>query len=159
MTKREKLLMGIIYALVAVILIGLTFFASEIGNCNAEGQSGLLKEHKLITATEYMDLLKGDATQVVFIGRPTCPYSNQQDPILQEIAKEYDIVINYLNIDEQPQTDMAEVLKTYASFTDGQGVSTPTMVIIKNKKVFDVVEGLLNKSEMVNYLKANGIIE
>jgi Thioredoxin domain-containing protein len=165
-TAKEKFLTGIIFVLVAIIFVGIVFFSSELSECKTGtgGSSGNetetnSKAHNSITTEEYMALLKSGKDHVVFIGRPTCGYSVQQDPILKEIAAEYNIVINYLNIDEQAQSSMAEVLTTYESFTDGRGVSTPTVVIIKNNVVNDAVEGLHNKEQMVNFLEEVGIIK
>jgi len=165
-TAKERMLTKIIFVLVAVIFVGIVFFSSELSECKTGNgdSSGIenenkAKAHNSITAAEYMALLKSGKNHVVFIGRPTCGYSVQQDPILKEIAGEYDIVINYLNIDEQAQTSMAEVLTTYESFTDGRGISTPTVVIIKNNEVNDVIEGLRDKEQMVDFLREVEIIK
>ena len=169
MTKRERRLTRVIIVLSLIILFGTSYFASEIksykdaaangkGSTN-EGDTLSGTPHNVITPAEYLDMLKADGPYVVFIGRPTCPYSNQQDPILREIAYEYDIVINYLNIDDHSGADLAKVLETYRDFVEEDGIATPTMVIIKDKKVIDVMdEGLLMKEQMVNYLISQGVL-
>lgn len=164
MTKRERMLTGVIIVLSLIILFGTSFFASEMKNCNGigedDGNASTGRPHNLIGPAEYLAMLKADGPYVIFIGRPTCPYSNQQDPILREIAEEYDIVINYLNIDEQSEADMAEVMKTYEDFVSEPGISTPTIIILKDKKVFDVNDrGLLQKAEMISYLRSQGVIK
>ena len=158
MTKREKLMLGAIIALLMIILIGTTFVTSELEHCSSKSNSGEtgLKEHTKINVTEYLNFYKESGTHVVFIGRPTCPHSAYEDPILKEIAAEYDITIYYLNTDDN-QKDLGKLGESDPAFSEG--IATPTIVIFKDKKVAKVYEGRREKEEVVEILKEYNVID
>ena len=76
---------------------------------------------------------------------------------MNEIAKDYDITINYLNITDLSTDDQSSMTESLDILKDGFG--TPLTIIIENKKVIDSLEGFESKDSMIDFFKKNGFIE
>lgn len=107
----------------------------------------------------FNNLYKSSTAQVAVIGQNFCGYCTQAHPILKQIIKEENITINYLNtsyLTETENNNLNAGLKA-ANFNDNWG--TPLMLIIKDGKVVDSINGVTTKKAYVDFLKENNIIE
>lgn len=118
-----------------------------------------MKDFDKIDIDKYLDLYKGKKTSIVMIGRTDCEYCPVAEPILQNIAHVYDLNIHYLSLDTFDDSDREKLLKSDEYFEDAGGVQTPTILIVKGKKIIDHVEGLMSGKEYVQFFEDNSIIE
>ena len=77
--------------------------------------------------------------------------------MLNDIAKEYNITINYLNITDLSTEDQTSMTESLDILKDGFG--TPLTIVVQNKKVIDSLEGFESEDAMLNFFKENGFIE
>ena len=174
----EKIKSATIVVLILIIVFGASYFTSELQECEnggsttttsdtsssstdttstssdiPEDEQGDLNE---IDIDEYLDLKKGSKASIIYIGRPTCHYCQQMEPIVKNIVYEYGIKVNYLNTDELDDEGQADLIESDDYFSEGYG--TPLLLVVKDDEIVDIQEGLSDKDTTVNFLKDNGFI-
>ena len=83
-------------------------------------------------------------------------FSHKLD-VLNDIAEEYGITINYLNITDLSTDDQTSMTESLDILSDGFG--TPLTIVVQNKEVIDSIEGFDSEETMVEFFKENGFIE
>ena len=71
---------------------------------NAEKESAAVTEEEKIEFPQidvdtYLDYLNSEEARIILLARPTCHYCQIAEPILQKMAKDYNLTIYYLNTD------------------------------------------------------------
>lgn len=177
----EKLKSATIVVLVLIIVFGASYFTSELQECDNKGSStttsstnnsssngttstssdipedeqGDLNE---IGIDEYLDLKKDDEASIIYVARPTCHYCQEMEPIVKNIVYEYDVTVNYLNTDELDDEGQAKFIKSDDYFDEKGGYGTPMLIIVKDDKFVDVLEGLTDKDTAIKFFEDNGLI-
>lgn len=142
--------------------------AEQSGYVTEDQLFGFFKEQTLIDESEtlplnyidydeYTKLINSDSKELIVIAQSGCPGCLKARPIIYELAKQYDVKINYLNVsvlDEEAGNNFQASL-TY--FTEN-GISTPLMMIVSNKEVIDAVTGSVEKEVYEEFLKENQLI-
>ena len=183
--KREtidKIKSATIVVLVLVIVFGASYFTSELQDSNdnsttttsstnnssnssdttstssdiPEDEQGDLNE---IDIDEYLDLKEGSKATIIYVARPTCHYCQEMEPIVRNIVYEYGVTVNYLNTDELDDDGQAKFVKSDDYFDEKGGYGTPMLIIVKDDKFVDVLEGLSDKDTVVKFFKDNGLID
>ena len=130
----------------SLILVSLVFILTGCGKSN-------LKE---ITIKEYRDLIKNEETFAVEIMRTTCSHCTEFKPKLEQIAKDYDIEINYINLSNENK-DEAD------SFYDELSISGTPTVIFYNKGKEETISSRIVGNRPIDYViskfKINGFIK
>ena len=114
------------------------------------------KEFVSINVNDYLNYFNSPDQKLVLIGRPTCQYCEIAEPILHNIAFEYNIDIHYLNIDDFSEEDTTNFYHSDESFSEGFG--TPTLLSVGNGGIQDKVDGLTDKAHYIEFLKLNKYI-
>ena len=110
-----------------------------------------------ISIEEYKNLLSGENLSFIYIGRNDCEYSKAEDVVLQEILSEYDIIINYLNLNKLTDYDLEYLYSSYSSFID-DGIATPTMMLVQGGEVKMFKKGYTSKDNLIELLTENNFI-
>ena len=138
-------------------------------------ESGILVEGSLylseqylnfIDFTTYKQLVNEDDKNIITIGQTACSYCTATRPVLSEIANEYGIQINYLDlrrISQDEQTEFFDMLSDMGydeeSYVKDGRFGTPLTVITKNGKILSYINGAQEKDTFVSSFKNEGIIE
>lgn len=130
---------------VALALVLFTIIASVLGNIEAK---------KMFKS--YEDALASIETKLIYIGRPTCTYCQQMEPILKDLSARYNFDYFYLNTDTLSSTQLDDALAK--ADIDPESFGTPYFIIIKDGKKVVEQPGLQQKSVFFNFLKTNGVI-
>ncbi len=175
----DKLKNGIIITLILIIVFGGSFMASQLSvrdlesntnkgsesvmsdsNKAAEESAAISEDEKKelseIDVEKYLELKDEKEASAIYIARPTCQYCQIQEPIIRNVAYEYNLTIHYLNTDEMSSEDSREFVKSDDAFKEGFG--TPCTIVVKDGKIVGKVEGLMDRQTMVDFFKSNGII-
>ena len=115
------------------------------------------KELKEITVDEYLDIYSGEENKIVLVARPTCHYCQIAEPIIQKLAKEYDLEINYLNTDNFQDDDEDKFVSSNEKFSNGFG--TPILLSVGNSTIVDSVDGLTDTQRFKEFFEKNGYID
>ncbi len=105
---------------------------------------------------EYEKLLKSDDKSIIVVGQSTCGYCVQAKVILNEIAEENDVTINYLNVSYLTEEEGEKFTNSLDYFAGNWG--TPVMMITKDGEMVDIIEQLVTKEEYVEFLEKNEVL-
>ena len=118
--KKKLIVIGTVVLIVILLIISFnikdndkdTKLSNDVDTIieNAQKESNNVKESEKksflsIDVTKYLEFYSGSEKQLVLVARPTCSYCQIAEPIIQSIAYEYNIDINYLNTDEFSEDD------------------------------------------------------
>ena len=106
----------------------------------------------------YKKILKSDKASILVVGQTTCSYCIKSKPILNEIVDSNNITINYINVNKLSEEE-SEKFKNSLDYLRDEQWGTPLTLIIKDGKVIDSANGLLDKDGYVELFKKNGIIK
>ena len=178
----DKIKNTTIVVLILVIVFGASYFTSELQECDkkesntttsstdtnsandetstssdiSENEQGDLNE---IDIDEYLDLKEGSKASIIYVARPTCHYCQEMEPIVKNVVHEYGVKVNYLNTDELDDEGQAKFVKSDDYFEEKGGYGTPMLIIVKDDEFKDVMEGLSDKDEVIEFFKDNGLID
>ena len=132
-----------------------------------EGSTYIPEEHlTFISYEEFKELSKSKEPKVITIGGATCDYCTTAKPILSNLANAYDIDIYYITLDyfsADERLSLTEDLEDFGydeeTFIEKGSFNTPTVIIIKNKKVVTYEVGLGNLTSYTKLFKDNGVIK
>ena len=170
--KNIGITLGIILVLVALIVISSVITPKGENNSLSEDAKSIydnaVKESESITANErkdyieidmniYLEKYKQEEASFVLVGRDSCQYCQIAEPILQKISKEYNFDIYYLNTDHFTQEDKEMLLDSNEFFEGGFG--TPLVLLIEKETIKAHVDGLLDYSNYVAFLKEYSFIK
>lgn len=113
------------------------------------------KDFTDIDVFKYLELFESDEASIVLFSRPTCGYCQIAEPILHHIAYQYDLTLYHVNTDEMDSDDASALAESDDIFNQ---FGTPLLVAVKDGKVVDRVDGLVDTENYVNFFKTNGFI-
>lgn len=123
------------------------------------------KEITFIDFDKYQELIKDSGTNVVVIGQTGCSHCAAIKPVLNEVAKKYNVVINYLNItdfktgeEEKFYQTLTDINYDDEDYVNNGSFGTPLTLIIKNGKVIKYISGERTPSGLVREFKKVGLI-
>ena len=155
---------------------------TQAGYADGKEMVEFLKEHKVldkdaeytpesnltfINYDEYNKLLQTEGKHIITIGQAGCSHCIATKPVLNTIAKEYNITINYLNITDMTQSEresftnsLSEIGYDEEDFVESGNFGTPLTLIVENGKVVSYVSGERPTAQFIKaFKKANVISE
>ena len=167
----------IIIAVIAIVVIVLAFTVGGNSNENVtdielsndpevimsnateestEASQASKKDFIQIDTNTYLEYKAGSEAKTILLARPTCHYCQIAEPIIQNIAYEYNIDIHYLNTDNFTEEDQAAFINSDEEFSGGYG--TPFLFVVKDGQIIDSVDGLTDKAHYLYFFSTNGYI-
>jgi len=110
-----------------------------------------------INYEKYDNYVNGKENKIIVVSQTGCSYCESAKPVLNALAKENDIEINWLNITELSEEEQTKVVQSLDIFNEDFG--TPLIMIVSNKKVVDSIQGYENKDQYVEFFKKNNFIK
>lgn len=107
-----------------------------------------------ITYSEYEEKLNTEAPFLVVIIKDGCGYCEAYEPILEEVATEYNIPINYINLSHLSEEDYY-ALSESNTYLKKNNWGTPTTLFMYGKDVVDSIGGYVEKDTLVEFIKEN----
>lgn len=115
------------------------------------------RTYKTITFDEYKSKIDNKESFILFIGSETCSHCTEFKKTINEVLKEYNVEINYIDISKFTVTE-SEKFNAMVKFT-----GTPTTVFYENgveeHPSYNRISGSRSYSEVVKALKKNGYIK
>ena len=143
--KKQKKKIIIIAAICLVLLIGAFIADRLLSNSN-------LKEIKY---EAMMEKVKKKESFIVLFSQTQCTHCQDFKPKLASVAKEYNIIIYYLETDKLSTDDYKQLKKDF-SFS-----GTPTTIFVQNgeeKTAATRINGDVSREKIISKLKSNGYI-
>lgn len=144
---------------------------SLVGERNKDQLIKLFKNHNIIKTTSsdisyltnvdvngYMEAIESEDTIIMFIASSSCPNCEKTTPILEELIKEENIKIYYIDLDEiETEEDYNTLIDSFDIYLDPD-FGVPTTLIIKNHNIIDTLNGYRTKDSFITFFKKNGFI-
>lgn len=106
----------------------------------------------------YEKILKSKDTNIVVVGQTTCSYCMKAKPILDKVAVDKKLKINYINVNVLEGDDRTNFNQSLDYLKNNEW-GTPLTLIIKNGEVVDAANGLLDYDGYVKLFEDNGLIK
>lgn len=145
--KKKTIILTAVLAAICAALIGFLIV-------NELKEEGTLVDHQVTKLMEIFEQeFNSEEKTVIYYASSECGYCELQKPILETIAKDYDV--EYLEIDSSilGAKQRNEILGKL-----GIEQATPTTVIVQNGKVIDTAVGYHDGKSYVDFFASNGII-
>ena len=113
-----------------------------------------------ISFDDYKNLVGQDSKNVIVIGQTTCSHCIAVKPVLNRIAGNNNITINYLNLTKMTQEEQKELIENLKSigYEDADNLGTPLTLIVQNNKIEGTIEGENPPSYFTREFKKYGVI-
>ena len=113
-----------------------------------------------ISFNDYKNLVVQDIKNIIVIGQTTCSHCIAVKPVLNRVAANYNITINYLNLTEMTEDEKKELIENLKNigYENADNLGTPLTLIIQNNKVEGTIEGENPPSYFTRQFKKYGII-
>lgn len=173
MEKNKKLLLVLGISTAIILLIICCFISTndeenklsndpEVIYNNAKKESNAIsdevkKEFSQINTNTYLEYYNNEEEKLVLIARPSCTYCQIAEPIIQNIAYEYNLDINYLNTDGFSDDDKENLINSDEYFNDEFG--TPLLLVVGNGQIVDKVSGLTDRAHYIEFFKTYNFIK
>lgn len=147
---------------IIVVFITIVVFSFMMSNRNSNREYARKAEVTIlnvntINVDEYVDIYNGNKLSFIYIGKDDCSYCREQNKVLKEILDEYDITINYINLNKLASTDVEEkILPSLNMYTTSLG--TPMLILVKDGKIKMFKKGYTSKDKLIELLKDNDFI-
>ena len=140
-------------------------FLKENNVLNNNAEYTTEKYLTFINYNQYNEILEQNGKHIITIGQTGCSHCTAVKPTLNSIAKDHNIVINYLNITEMTQSEMNSLINSLKEigyddedFVSTGSFGTPLTFVIENGKVITYVIGERPLVQFINAFKKAGII-
>lgn len=169
---------GLILAFVATIVVVGCFFATSHLDANESDGGKELTNRQIIeraqkdyanvkdderkaliniSVDEYLDIINGEEKKVVFLGSSECGFCKVAQPIVENVAFDYDLDIYYLDSGKFSSSDKSRFISSNELFKDGYG--TPMLLVIAEHEIYDYIDGISYKDYYINFLTKNEFIK
>lgn len=145
--KKKTIIFTVILAVIAIALI----VAFVISNLKASGE--IMNEETKEIMENFDKYYNSKERTVIYYASSSCSWCTIQTPILETIAKDYDMDYYYVDSSKLPTKQRKEVLEKL-----GIEHSTPNTFIVENGKVIDVAQGYTEGKAYVEFFKKNDMI-
>ena len=140
-------------------------FLKEYNVLNKNAEYTPEKYLTFINYNQYTKILEQNSKYIITIGQTGCSHCIATKPVLNSIAKDYNITINYLNITEMTQSEMNSFINSLSEigyddedFVSTGNFGTPLTLIIENGKIMSYVSGERPSVQYIKAFKKAGII-
>lgn len=144
------------------ILIGVVLVLIVIGIVSSKGTEALeeikfpltltgeIGSHE-ITYTQYEDMVNNGEAFIVVIERTGCGYCQKYMPLVEEVANEKKIAINYINTDNLSEEEFNK-LSTTNKYLKRNEWGTPTTLFMLGDRVIDSIGGYVEKDSIESFI-------
>ena len=146
--------------LIALVVVLLIVAAIVTGNKDSkvdielpvalEGDAGFNE----ITYSNYLEKIDSNEPFLVVIVKDGCGYCEMYEPILKEVADEYNLPINYINLTNLSEEEYNNLAQSNAYLKKNQW-GTPTTLFMLGDSVIDSIGGYVDKDKFVDFVKEN----
>lgn len=155
MKKTDYILIGVV-ALIIILSIFVVKGTNKEEKTNVEkvslvGDAGLVK----VGYGDYDTSIKNGEGQLIIIERTGCTYCEKYMPIAEEVAKEKNIPIRYMDIAEISEDELTSLTTSNSYFKKNTEWGTPTTLLMNGSNVIDSISGYVEKDKLNEFIDKN----
>lgn len=155
MKKTDYILIGVV-ALIIILSIFVVKGTNKEEETNTSkvslvGDAGLVK----VGYSDYDTSIKNGEGQLIIIERTGCAYCEKYMPIAEEVAKEKNIPIRYMDIAEISEDELTSLTTSNSYFKKNTEWGTPTTLLMNGSDVIDSISGYVEKDKLNEFIDKN----
>lgn len=150
---------GLIVLLIILSLVTKTTENNTNTNTNTTVDDSELTSINFVEYDQFMEKLESGEKAIYVLGQTTCGYCSMFKPVINEVASEYGVEFNYININTLEEDQYNNIQESIDYLQDNNDWGTPLTLVIENNETIDTINGYTEKDEVVEFLKTNGFIE
>ncbi|MCI9233610.1 MAG: thioredoxin family protein [Bacilli bacterium] len=108
---------------------------------------------------EYQEIYESKEKSIIVIGQTGCGACTSFKPIINDIAKEYNITIYFVNLTDWTKRESYDLMSSLSYFKDRESFGTPLMLILENGDNIGEQEGYNKKDTTIDFLRNQGFIK
>ena len=136
--------------------VGLFELLQEAGIIDKDETNPYVASDDNKVVKSFIEVFNSSSKRLVYIGRPTCTFCQKLSPILEEVAKGYNIDYYYINTDEIQSNELAAILLKLGRKTSTFG--TPYLAIVQNGEKIGEQPGYVEKEGLIEFFEKNGLV-
>ncbi len=109
-----------------------------------------------IDVQRFLELKSKDEVSIIYIGKDNCSACYKQSIYLYNIARRYNLKINYLNISNLNEEDYQKLITSDRYFE--KDWSTPLILLVKNNQIIEDEDDIQTATELLELFDENGLI-
>lgn len=155
-SKQKDLILVLLVGVVLIMALILTGSKNKLDielPIALEGTAGFTE----LTYAEYDEKLNTEAPFLLVIVNDGCGYCDAYKPIVEEVANEYNLPINYINL-AHLSVEERQQLATSAVWLKKNQWGTPTTLFFYGDTVVDSITQYVEKDKLVAFVKENFVI-
>lgn len=110
-----------------------------------------------ITYSDYLNKIESNEPFLVVIVKDGCGYCEMYEPILEEVAGEYNLPINYINLTNISEDEYSDLAKSNSYLKKNQW-GTPTTLFMVGDTVVDSIGGYVDKDKFLEFVNDNFVV-
>ena len=156
MKKTDFILIGVVLVLIVVGIV-----SSKGNEKQAEIEfplslAGEVGSHE-ITYDEYEKMVNNGDAFIVVIERTSCGYCQKYMPLIEEVANEKKIAINYINTDNLSEEEFNK-LSTTNKYLKRNEWGTPTTLFMLGDRIVDSIGGYVEKDSIEAFIDGRVVL-
>lgn len=182
MKNRNAICTGLLLAIIFLIGIALCYYVVMskktdepiIGensfNASVDEQPNFSLIKTIDTFSDFNRYINRDTESFIVFGKENCSFCSQYKPVLEQIAKNYNLEIIYINMTKLSEDDYYNVLNSDLDIPakcskDGvdtklsNGFGTPLNLFVKNGRTYDCIRGYKDYETLEILLRTIGYIK
>lgn len=129
--------------------------ASNISSGNTDEYSNLT----FIDYDKYKEIYDSKEKTIVVLGQTGCGACNAFKPVINEIAKDYNVPIYFVNLTDWTKRETYDLMGSLSYFKERESFGTPLTLILENGDNIDEQEGHNSKATTIEFFKKHGFIK
>lgn len=149
MKTSYKIIIGVVFI---ILMISTMFITIEDNIQPFVAQTQVMED--------YLEALNSEEKKIVYITSSTCSYCIEQKPMMEALVENYGLEYIEIVLDEfveESLSDYSEFIKSNTYLIENE-LGTPTIMIVKDGKVNDVIEGLSNEEYILSFFQRHNFI-
>ncbi len=110
-----------------------------------------------ISYSDYLEKIESGEPFLVVIVKDGCGYCEMYEPILEEVAGEYNLPINYINLTNISEDEYSD-LASSNSYLKKNEWGTPTTLFMVGDTVVDSIGGYVEKDKFLEFALENFVV-
>ena len=133
--------------------------SSEASSNNSTGSTDDYEYLTFIDYDKYEEIYNSKEKAIVVLGQTGCGACTAFKPVINEIAKEYDLTIYFVNLTDWTKRETYDLMGSLSYFKERESFGTPLTLILENGDNISEQEGHNSKAATIEFLKKEGFIK
>lgn len=127
-------------------------------NSSSDNTSDEFEHLTFIDYDKYEEIYNSKEKAIIVLGQTGCGACTAFKPVIDEIAKEYNLTIYFVNLTDWTKRETYDLMGSLSYFKNRESFGTPLTLILENGDNISEQEGYNSKVTTVEFLKKNGFI-